>query len=168
MGASGGAPVRPDASRKLDPLLVPSLHSLPGGGGNLAFRNLKRGVNLGLPSGQDVAKHMKVKNPLTPDEIASDSNGSTDGAVAKPQGLHTATPLWYYILKEAKVRHDGMRLGPVGSTIISEVFVGLVARRPEFLPVEGQELETHVASGNIGDIHDGRHSPLRERHQSNR
>jgi hypothetical protein len=28
--------------------------------------------------------------------------------------------------KEAKVRHDGLRLGPVGSTIISEVFVGLV------------------------------------------
>jgi hypothetical protein len=70
---------------------------------------------------------MKVKSPLTPNEIASDSNGSTDGAVAKQQGLHKATPLWYYILKEAKVRHDGLRLGPVGSTIISEVFVGLVA-----------------------------------------
>ena len=49
----------------------PSLHDLPGGGGNLAFRNLKRGVNLGLPSGQDVAKRMKIKNPLTPGEIAS-------------------------------------------------------------------------------------------------
>ena len=57
---------------------------------------------LGLPSGQDVAKHMKTAKPITPDEIASDSNGSTDGAVAKAQGLHTKTPLWYYILKEAK------------------------------------------------------------------
>ena len=126
LGDSGGAPVAMTLSRKLDPLLIKSLHELPGGGGNLAFRNLKRGVNLGLPSGQDVAKHMKIKNALTPDEIASDSNGSTDGAVVKRQGLHTATPLWYYILKEAKVRHDGLRLGPVGSTIISEVFVGLV------------------------------------------
>jgi hypothetical protein len=126
LGASGGAPVSMTPSRKLDPYLVSSLHSLPGGGGNLAFRNLKRGVNLGLPSGQAVAKHLKVKNPLTPAEIASDSNGSTDGAVAKAQGLHTATPLWYYILKEAKVRNNGERLGPVGSTIISEVFVGLV------------------------------------------
>jgi hypothetical protein len=105
---------------------VSSLHNLPGGGGNLAFRNLKRGVNLGLPSGQDVAKHIRAVNPLTPDEIASDSNGSTDGATARQHNLHTATPLWYYILKEAKVRHDGQRLGPVGSTIISEVFVGLV------------------------------------------
>lgn len=126
LGDSGGAPVTLTPSRKLDPLLIKSLHELPGGGGNLAFRNLKRGVNLGLPSGQDVAKRIKVTNPLTPGEIASDSNGSTDGAVAKQQGLHTATPLWYYILKEAKVRHDGLRLGPVGSTIISEVFVGLV------------------------------------------
>lgn len=126
VGDSGGAPVNLTPSRKLDPYLVSSLHSLPGGGGNLAFRNLKRGVNLGLPSGQDVAKHIKAKNPLTPNEIASDSNGSTDGAVAKAQGLHTATPLWYYILKEAKVRHNGERLGPVGSTILSEVFVGLV------------------------------------------
>ncbi len=126
LGPSGGAAVTATPTRRIDPYLVASLHNLPGGGGNLAFRNLKRGVNLGLPSGQDVAKHMKVKNPLTPDEIASDSDGSTDGAVAKAQGLHTATPLWYYILKEAKVRHDGLRLGPVGSTIISEVFVGLV------------------------------------------
>jgi hypothetical protein len=32
-----------------------------------------------------------------PEEIAS----GTDGAVAKAQGLDKATPLWYYILKEA-------------------------------------------------------------------
>jgi hypothetical protein len=121
-----GLPMEPgvtmQASRTIDPFLVEELHTLPGGGGNLAFRNLKRGVNLGLPSGQDVATAMKVKNPLTPDEIASGS----DGAVAKAQNLHTATPLWYYILKEAHVRHQGKLLGPVGSNIIAEVFVGLV------------------------------------------
>jgi hypothetical protein len=108
-------------ARKLDPFLVPELHTLPGGGGNLAFRNMKRGVNLGLPSGQDVARAMKVK-PLTAAEIAS----GPDGQVAKQHGLDRGTPLWYYILKEAQVRHGGERLGPVGSTIVSEVFVGLV------------------------------------------
>ena len=36
------------------------------------------------------------------------------------------TPLWYYILKEAAARADSKRLGPVGSRILSEVFVGLV------------------------------------------
>ena len=107
--------------RRLDPFLAKELHMLPDGT-SLPFRNLKRGVNLGLPSGQDIAAAMKVKNPLTQDEIASGS----DGAVAKAQGLHKATPLWYYILKEAHVRHAGLRLGPVGSTIIAEVFVGLV------------------------------------------
>ena len=109
-------------ARKLDPFLIPELHTLPGGGGNLAFRNMKRGVNLGLPSGQDVAKAMRIKNPLTPQEIAS----GPEGQVAKKQGLDKATPLWYYILKEAQVRHNGERLGPVGSILISEVFVGLI------------------------------------------
>ena len=88
----------------------------------LAFRNLKRGVNLGLPSGQDVAKAMGIKSPLTPDEIAT----GADGATANKHGLHTATPLWYYILKEAEVRRDGDGLGPVGGTIVAEVLVGLV------------------------------------------
>jgi hypothetical protein len=109
-------------TRKLDPFLIPELHNLPGGGGDLAFRNMKRGVNLGLPSGQDVAKAMRIKNALTPGEIAS----GPDGQVAKKQGLDKATPLWYYILKEAQVRHNGERLGPVGSTLVSEVFVGLI------------------------------------------
>ena len=110
-------------SRNLDPFLVPTLHQLPGGGGNLAFRNLRRGVMLGLPSGQDVAETTRVKDPLSPDEIAS----GADGQVAKDQGLHEKTPLWYYILKEAQLRGGGKRLGPVGTIIVAEVFIGLVA-----------------------------------------
>jgi hypothetical protein len=109
-------------SRKLDPFLVPTLHTLPGGGGSLPFRNLRRGVNLGLPSGQDVAKEMKLTG-LTSAQIATGS----DGAVAKQHGLDKATPLWYYILKEAQVNGGGTRFGPVGARIVAEVFVGLVA-----------------------------------------
>ena len=82
--ATNPAGVPLNLSRKIDPFVVPTLHTLPGGGGSLPFRNLKRGVLLGLPSGQDVAKAMKIKNPLTPAEI---SNG-TDGAIAKKHGLH--------------------------------------------------------------------------------
>jgi hypothetical protein len=114
-------------SRKLDPRLASELHKLPGEDpskptSNLAFRNLRRGVLLGLPSGQDVAAAMRIKNPLTPDEIAT----GPDGEVAKKHGLHKQTPLWYYILKEAEVRKGGERLGPVGARIVAEVFVGLV------------------------------------------
>ena len=50
-------------ARKLDPFLIPELHTLPGGGAYLAFRNMKRGVNLGLPSGQDVAKAIRDQEP---------------------------------------------------------------------------------------------------------
>jgi hypothetical protein len=109
-------------SRKIDPFVIPELHTLPGGGGSLPFRNLRRGVMLGLPSGQDVAKAMRITNPLSPDEIAS----GPDGAVAKKHGLHVRTPLWYYILKEAQVRRGGVALGPVGATMVAEVFIGLV------------------------------------------
>jgi hypothetical protein len=109
-------------SRKIDPFLIPQLHDLPGDGGSLPFRNLKRGVMLGLPSGQDVARAMRIRNPLTPAEIAK----GTDGAVARKHGLHEHTPLWYYILKEAEQRGGGERLGPVGATIVAEVFIGLV------------------------------------------
>jgi Animal haem peroxidase len=108
-------------SRKLDPFIVKALHTLPGGS-SLPFRNLKRGVMLGLPSGQNVAVAMGIPNPLTPAEIAF----GPDGAIAKQHGMHEATPLWYYILKEAHVRHGGSRLCPVGATIVAEVFVGLV------------------------------------------
>ena len=120
--ANNPADVPRNASRKIDPFLIPQLHQLPGGGEPLSFRNLKRGALLGLPSGQDVARAMRIKNPLTPDEIAKGS----DGAIAKKHGLHQYTPLWYYILKEAEQRGGGEELGPVGSTIVAEVFVGLV------------------------------------------
>ena len=116
-------------SRQLDPLLTPALHALPGfppgREGNLAFRNLKRGVILGLPSGQDVAAFMATKIPLTPLTPAEISTGP-DGAVAAQNGFDTAAPLWYYILKEAQVRGMGQRLGPVGARIVAEVFVGIV------------------------------------------
>lgn len=152
LGASGGAPMTFTPSRTIDPQLAEVLHTLPGGDGNLAFRNLKRGVNLGLPSGQAVAAKMRVPNPLTPDEIASDSNGSTDGAMAKDQNLHTKTPLWYYILKEAKVRHGGKRLGPVGSIIISEVFVGLIHGDQNSFLWREKNWKPHLPSAKAGDF----------------
>jgi hypothetical protein len=34
--------------------------------------------------------------------------------------LARETPLWYYILKESEVRHNGNRLGPVGSHLVAE------------------------------------------------
>lgn len=122
LGTPAGTPdFALNLARRLDPFLVPALHTLPGGGGVLPLRNLKRGVLLGLPSGQDVAHAMRVQ-ALTPAQLSS----GTDGAVALQEGLVDATPLWYYILKEAEQFHQGLRLGPVGSTIVAETFLGIV------------------------------------------
>lgn len=120
--------VRLNKSRKLDPLLTPALGNLPGPAANadmkkLSVRNLLRGLRMGLPSGQHVARALGLRRQmLTPDEIAS----GPDGAAARANGLDRATPLWYYILKEAQVRGGGSKLGPVGSRILAQVFVGLL------------------------------------------
>jgi len=117
-------------SRKLDPFLADELHKLPGADPNspeasLAFRNLKRGVRIGLPSGQSIAKAMLKEdnfNPLTVAELTS----GPDGVELKRLKMDKETPLWYYILKEAQVRGNGDRLGPVGSRIVAEVFIGML------------------------------------------
>jgi hypothetical protein len=112
-------------SRKLDPFLVPTLSAIPDHGVlpgvNLPIANLKRGRSLGLPSGQNVARRMRIE-PLSPKDIAK----GPDGEVAAKHNLHLETPLWYYILKEAEQRGNSKHLGPVGSRILSEVFVGLL------------------------------------------
>lgn len=134
-------------SRRIDARLAPELHELPGGGGNLALRNLQRGVQLGLPSGQDVATAMGISNPLTAAEIAT----GPDGDEARRQGLDAATPLWYYILKEAEVRENGERLGPVGATIVSEVLVGLVhGDRQSYLWLDGPDWQPSLPSAVPG------------------
>lgn len=46
--------------------------------------------------------------------------------ILRTHGFDRQTPLWYYILKEAEVLHGGERLGPVGSTLLVETFVGLI------------------------------------------
>jgi hypothetical protein len=119
-GAAGGG-VAVNATRKLDPFLATRLHDLPNNEGSLPERNLKRGVRLGLPSGQAVADAIGA-TPLTPAEIA----GGSDGPAAAAAGFDVEGPLWHYILKEAAVRQGGLRLGEVGSRIVAEVFVGMM------------------------------------------
>jgi hypothetical protein len=41
-------------------------------------------------------------------------------------GLERSTPLWYYVLREAELVEDGLRLGPVGGRLVGEVVVGLL------------------------------------------
>jgi hypothetical protein len=48
--------------------------------------------------------------------------------VLQDSGFAERTPLWYYLLAEATHHGGGQHLGPVGSTIVAEVLVGLVRR----------------------------------------
>ncbi|MBV6658661.1 MAG: heme peroxidase [Devosiaceae bacterium] len=140
--------IEPQKSRKLDPFLVPALHNLPGGG-NLAALNLRRGVVRGLPAGQSVADAMNIADPITADELAS----GDDRAVLEAQGLHTRTPLWYYILKEAQIKGGGDRLGPVGATIVAEVLVGLVhGDHQSYLWLRGPDWRPTLPSATASDF----------------
>jgi hypothetical protein len=57
-------------------------------------------------------------------------------AALQAGGFLTRTPLWYYIL--AKPTHGGSHhLGPVGSTIVSEVLIGLARRSKEPILTDG-------------------------------
>jgi Animal haem peroxidase len=113
--------------RKIDTKLSLPLTTLPGSvvpppdpTVHLAVRNTLRGKHVGLPSGQQVARAMRV-NVL--------SNG-TLGLSSDP-GWGGEAPLWYYILKEAELPpYNAERLGPVGGRIMAEVLVGLLQRDP--------------------------------------
>jgi heme peroxidase len=166
--------VLPQPSYRIDANLVQPLGDLPeffdpaipAGSpasivGNLAFRNLKRGQLLNLPSGQAVAYKLGIK-PLSDEILWSagsivPTNNDTDQEikdalqdanqrrdkfrkrwVEKPDSpLKENAPLWYYVLREAEyfgatdTTQDGavmggQHLGPVGSRIVAETFIGLL------------------------------------------
>ena len=105
----------------------------------LPQRNLLRQLTWGLPSGQAVARAMGV-TPLSRADLAD------IGAVYAP--FATSTPLWYYILAEARIAADGLNLGPVGGRIVAETLIGLLradrasylSAFPRFRPFLGRDL----------------------------
>jgi len=110
--------------------------------GNLAVRNLLRGYMLRMPTGQAVAKVMaaagipEIKEPMTPEQIQSvtaqipltDNETQADLLKKTTTNFFEVTPLWFYILAEAAFYGEGIRLGPVGSTIVAEVLIGVLRR----------------------------------------
>ncbi|MEO7912888.1 MAG: peroxidase family protein [Roseiflexaceae bacterium] len=113
-------------TRSIDTAVALKLSALPGfptenDRAKLAVRNLLRGRLVGLPAGQTVAAALGV-TPLTPAQVRQGAHAN----VLHDHGFDTQTPLWYYILKEAEVLNDSLRLGPVGSRIVAETFVGLI------------------------------------------
>jgi Animal haem peroxidase len=127
----GGDP--PEKTRLIDTRLALPMTQLPSNiaadgstGKSLAFFNLLRGKRLGLPSGQAVAQAIGA-NVLSRAELGFDGRA----------------PLWYYVLKEAEVQHNGRHLGETGGRIIAEVILALIdldgnsflRQNPAFMPV---------------------------------
>jgi len=106
------------------PLFQLPLGTIPGGTGpvSLMQRNLLRHLTWQLPSGQSIAR-----------EIGAQALGDADLSELSPiaASFVSSTPLLYYILKEAEVKQDGLRLGPVGARVVAEVFIGLLQLDPE-------------------------------------
>jgi hypothetical protein len=92
---------------------------------SLPVRNLIRGLRLGLPSGQDVARAMGI-TPLDDGELLDDLDLSDETR----KDLNGAAPLWFYVLKEAEVEARAAHLGPVGGRIVAEVLIGLLSGDP--------------------------------------
>jgi hypothetical protein len=130
-------------ARSIDTKLVEPLFTLPdlqgrprqGDRARLAVRNLLRGYLLRLPTGQAVAHRLgqrlqgvRTIPVLTPQQITNGAQNQQQAQVLQQAGFLERTPLWYYILAEAAALERGERLGPVGSTIVAEVLVGLVRR----------------------------------------
>ena len=134
---------------------------------SLPQRNLIRSFELGLPTGQSVAKAMGI-TPLDDGEIVlgkavdSPSGGDVVGKLSELKDLSAFwgnCPLWTYILAEAaKTRMEisipvqgGMKistpqLGRVGGRIVAEVFLGLLfgdndsflSAHPDWVPTIGK------------------------------
>lgn len=96
---------------------------------HLARRNLRRGYQLSLPTGQAMARAVGA-TPMTREELGQDNSAEMNQAMNEG-GFFDRTPLWLYILKEAEVREKGQRLGEVGSRVVAETFIGVLLADPE-------------------------------------
>jgi Animal haem peroxidase len=136
---------------RIDTALVTPLRHLPptvaSNPASLALRNLERGVEFGLPTGQEMAKllHLPAKEILSDDNILigqgvnNPPKGSLKPITETDPSFAGNCPLWTYILAEG-IQHQALvdipvkqaqkittpQLGPVGGSIVAEVFLGLM------------------------------------------
>jgi hypothetical protein len=120
---------------------------------SLAQRNLLRQLTWAMPSGQTLAKEIGA-TPLSKADL------DLIGSVYAP--FATETPLWYYVLAEAKVAANGTTLGPVGGLIVAETLIGLLRsnpnsylnKQPDFKPFLGSDLKIQNRTTSIAGSRD--------------
>ncbi len=153
-GAGPGPILTP--ARPIDTRLTPALFHLSpttihlfsqSGAGNgsaqpiseLALRTLRRGTGLRLIDGQSAARQLNL--PVLSDaQLIQDDAGTetAQGEVIRGaaqelgfDGLWRQTPLWYYLLKESEVVHNGNHLGPAGSRIVAGTIASAMRHDPD-------------------------------------
>ena len=131
-------------AKKIDSILASGLEDLPGFSGMmkvLATRNLRRGLALGLPSGQAMATSFGF-TPMTAAQLTQGLPAAVAPFPGNPAPLNELTvlnsnggillqktPLWYYVLREAAVLgNGGEQLGPVGAKIVADTFIRMLKR----------------------------------------
>jgi heme peroxidase len=100
---------------------------------SLAVRDLKRGLAVGLPSGEAVAEAFGEE----PVDTGLDAAG---------------TPLWLYVLKEAEAHAEGERLGPVGGRIVGEVLLGIIDADPTSYRALDPGWQPTLGEGGLGHL----------------
>ncbi|MGV8989132.1 MAG: peroxidase family protein [Cypionkella sp.] len=117
---------------------------------NLARRTLVGGGQLGLKTGQTLAREVERElidagSPcrvpiLQPDQLTIPDNAKAtevmlEGEVG--QRFVDDTPLWLYVLREAAVYGDGNQLGPLGGRIVAETLSAAVEASGTGMIVDG-------------------------------
>ncbi|WP_246812482.1 peroxidase family protein [Microvirga sp.] len=144
--SSDGQPAR--VARKIDTDLAPSLGKMIKEGNDeadvqlkalfkhLARRNLRRGYNLRLATGQAVHQYLQQHGavetgPITDVSTIINAKPSLREFLRNTQSkMHQRTPLWFYLLAEAEAG-GGNRLGELGSWLVASTFIGVLLADPD-------------------------------------
>lgn len=146
-------------AKSLDPYIAPTMASLPEINmlpanrrppfSNLAALNLRRGSMRALPSGQDVSRSLSSVKMLTKTQMRGVIDSDFDEVMTNLD-LYERTPLWLYVLLEAKAVGKGDAMGPLGSILLADVFRTLVLTSRTSILTPGNTWEPADAQDLLG------------------
>lgn len=139
---------------------------------NLAHRNLRKGVLLGLPSGETVGHEVAgrldeaAKSPAgraRADSLVSEATEIRSHLEATTSVFDHGTPLWFWLLREAAQTRAGTTLGRVGGRLVAETFVSILendatsywGNRPFFAPTTSDGRALDWPAMLTGELPDG-------------
>jgi len=150
------------STRKMDTFIANPLHNMinqEAGKKNLPARNLRRSLKLNVPVAQTVIDALKSDFGITVPALTKGqlTSGSTRNELRAGK-FDEATPLWFYVLKEAEIINGGERLGPLGTHIVAGTILGAlwedetsVLHRPGSIDGRWHPIDGHAPDGVVVD-----------------